>query len=102
LQYISKYSASFWGQSFVGEMTKISAGEPTTLSAPAQKEAREADIPGRMELMNKDNLNGVSHSVVGKVFEQTKEAVNGAKEVVTGAKDAIAQGEPHVAFSSSS
>ena len=119
-QYISKYSASFWGQSFVKEMTKIASGSPGSLSAPAHDEARAADVAGKTELLpahtantppavngnglalTNGHVNGnaekpaqTQHSVIGKTYEH-------AKEVVTKAKEAISQGEPHVAFSASS
>ena len=123
MQYISKYSASFWGQSFVKEMTKINAGVPGTLGAAAHEEAATADIAGKTQLFkngtttppsealnghappngkpngtagdDKDKSTTTQHTIVGKTYEH-------AKEMVQNAKEAISQGEPHVAFSASS
>ena len=83
-------------------MTKINLSESPTLEAPAHDEAKGADVAGKTELVNKENINGTAHTIVGKAFDHTKEAVEGAKGLVNEAKEAMAQGEPHVAFSASS
>lgn len=106
-------------------MTKIHAGVPVTLGSPSQEEAAIADVAGKTQLFSNGtttpppephsvhtdsngtpNTNGVNgdkekekstsqHSIVGKTYEHMK-------EMVLDAKEAIAQGEPHVAFSASS
>ena len=59
-----KYSAAFWGTSFVGEMSKLRLGEPSRMNAAAQEEAAKADgvektkIVGPEPVADTADLNG--------------------------------------------
>ncbi|EJD06928.1 TPS1 protein [Fomitiporia mediterranea MF3/22] len=98
-KYISKYSSSFWGSSFVGEMTKISAGDSGKLSAPAHKEASKADVAGKTTILKQnEGVNRITPHVNGV------NGVNGVKGmdgIPHDAKEGLKQGEPQVAVQTS-
>lgn len=91
-------------------MTKIKAGEKEKLSAPAQAEARKADVAGKTTILKQDNVGPITPNTTGM---NGVNGVNGAKGVngiydkpldpegvVYDAKEAIKQGEPQVAVQS--
>ncbi|KAL5486141.1 TPS1 [Sanghuangporus weigelae] len=92
-KYISKYSASFWGSSFVGEMTKIQAGQTAKLAPPAQEEAQKSDVAGRTTIVKQKNVN------VDAITPQITGA-NGVNGISHDDKEALKQGEPQIAVSS--
>ncbi|KAL5525652.1 hypothetical protein ACEPAG_6988 [Sanghuangporus baumii] len=95
-KYISKYSASFWGSSFVGEMTKIKAGQTAKLAPPAQEEAQKSDVAGRTTIVKQKNVNVDTNTpqITGA------NGVNGVNGISHDDKEALKQGEPQIAVSS--
>ncbi|KAH8117854.1 TPS1 protein [Phellopilus nigrolimitatus] len=121
-KYIKKYSAAFWGTSFVNEMTKIRAsGDEANMCEPAKEEARNADIAGKTVLVNSDEIKGVNGingagvaSINGVNGVNGASGINGVNGVsgmasgvdshanALGAAEGLASGESQVAVSASS
>ena len=65
MQYVQKYSAAYWGTSFVGEMNKIRKEGIANvhLDSAAQEEAKHADVAGSAKLAPPSaNANGIAVS----------------------------------------
>lgn len=114
LQYVNKYSAAFWGNSFVGEITKIRPeGDSAQFPELTKEEAKNADIAGKTKIVPAIHTNGVNgvngingiNGVNGTAKGEANGHVNGingtTEEVLIKGKG-LPLGEPQVAVPESS
>ena len=113
-QYVNKYSAAFWGNSFVGEITKIRPeGDRVHLPEPSQEEAQNIDIAGKTKIVPIAHVNGVNGvkaaNGINGVNGHANGSVNGHVNGINGTTEEVVKkgkglpiGEPQVALQESS
>lgn len=106
-QYVNKYSAAFWGNSFVGEIAKIRPeGDKVHLSEPSQEEANNADIAGKTKIVpahvnGANGVNGINGHANGEANGHVN-GISGTTEEVLQKGKGLPIGEPQVALPESS